>query len=286
MLTSSCHRFSDHCARACTASILLLVSLCAAAQPQQSSTGEVVYVSNEDSNDLSVISTRDNTLIDTIAVGTRPRGVKVSPDGRTVFVALSGSPKCPPTMPDEECEKLVADKSLDGIAEIDATTRKVKRILPGGSDPEQFDVSWTAKKLFVSNEDANQATIVDLATGAVERTITVGREPEGVRLSPDGKICYVTGETDHNVTVIDTATGNIIGQIEVGLRPRDAVFSLERHSRIRVVGAGRHGRPSSTSRPGPCSSTIEVPRGREADGARGVTRTTAAYTCRPDAARR
>src|SRR5262245_48826758 len=39
--------------------------------------GEVVYVSNEDSNDLTVISAADNRVIETIPVGTRPRGVKV-----------------------------------------------------------------------------------------------------------------------------------------------------------------------------------------------------------------
>jgi YVTN family beta-propeller protein len=158
---------------------------------------EYVYVSNEDSNDLSVISAQTGEVIATIAVGTRPRGVKASPDGRTVYVALSGSPKCPPTMPDEECAKLVADKSQDGIAEIDASTRKITRVLPGGSDPEQFDVSWSREKLFVS---------------------------EGVRLAPDGKHFYVTGETDHDVTVIDAETGEVKAKVSVGQRPRDVVF--------------------------------------------------------------
>ena len=43
-------------------------------------------------------------------------------------------------MPDAECEKLKADKTKDGIAEVDVAARKVRRILPGGSDPEQFDI--------------------------------------------------------------------------------------------------------------------------------------------------
>ena len=90
----------------------------------------------------------------TIPVGTRPRGVRISPDGKTVFVALSGSPKCPPTMPDEECEKLKSDKSKDGVAVVDVASRKVTRVLPGGSDPETFDISQDGSTLFVSNEDA------------------------------------------------------------------------------------------------------------------------------------
>jgi YVTN family beta-propeller protein len=203
----------------------LLLALAGAGGCAKAAThGEIAYVSNEDSNDLTVIATDDNTVIETIPVGKRPRGVRVSPDGKTVYVALSGSPKCPPTMPDEECEKLVADKSADGVAEVDATTRKIRRILPGGSDPETFDVNWRTGKLYVSNEDTNQTTIIDLASGTVEATLAVGREPEGVRLSPDGKLCYVTGETDHDITVIDTTTGTVTGRIPVGKRPRDAVF--------------------------------------------------------------
>ena len=106
-------------------------------------------------------------MVGTIPVGTRPRGIRLSEDGRTVFVALSGSPRCPPTMPDEECEKLKADKTKDGIGVIDVATRKVTKVLPGGSDPEAFDISKDGTRLFVSNEDADTATIVDIASGKI-----------------------------------------------------------------------------------------------------------------------
>src|SRR4051794_23270109 len=39
--------------------------------------GELAYVTNEDSQDLSVIDTRTDSLVASIQVGTRPRGVKV-----------------------------------------------------------------------------------------------------------------------------------------------------------------------------------------------------------------
>src|SRR5687767_11406195 len=182
---------------------------------------ELAYVTNEDSQELSVIDTRTDSVVATIPVGTRPRGVRVTPDGKTVFVALSGSPKCPPTMPDEECEKLKSDKTKDGIAVVDAVTRRVTRILPGGSDPEAFDISRDGSTLFVSNEDADLASIVDIRSGKVRSSVTVGREPEGVRLQPDGAAVWVTGETDNNLTLIDTKTGKVIGRIKVGKRPRD-----------------------------------------------------------------
>jgi YVTN family beta-propeller protein len=186
-----------------------------------------VYVSNEASNELSIIDPRSDEVVATIAVGRRPRGVRVGSDGRHVFIALSGSPRCPPTLPDEECERLEVDKTEDGIAIVDVAARRVIRVLPGGSDPEQFDLSRDERRLFVSNEDADAATIVDISTGRVLRTVPVGREPEGVKTSPDGTVFLVTSESDHDVTAVDAETGAIVARVEAGLRPRDVVFSRD-----------------------------------------------------------
>ena len=153
--------------------------------------GYLAYVTNEDSRNISIIDVGTDSVVATLEVGTRPRGIKTSADGRTVYVALSGSPKCPPTMPDEECEKLSADKSKDGIAAVDVAMRTVARVLPGGSDPEAFDLSADGTKLYVSNEDAHLASVVDIASGQVVTSVKVGREPEGVTRSPDGKTVWV-----------------------------------------------------------------------------------------------
>jgi len=188
---------------------------------------ELVYVTNEDAGTISIISTATQTVIGEVQVGTRPRGVEVSRDGDRVYVALSGSPKCPPTMPDEECDRISADKSKDGIGVIDTRQRTVIRVLPGGSDPEEFDVDPAGRRLFVSNEDAGQLSIVDLETGDVLQVVEVGPEPEGVRLRPDGETVYVTSESDHAVTVVDALSGQVLGTIAVGWRPRDTIFSAD-----------------------------------------------------------
>ena len=196
-----------------------------AAVAGKASGDQLAYVTNEDSQNLTVIDTRTDSVVATIPVGTRPRGVKVSPDGRKVYVALSGSPKCPPSMPDAECEKLKADKSKDGIAEVDVAARKVARILPGGSDPEQFDISGDGKRLYIANEDAATASIVALSTGTIDTTVKVGAEPEGVRISPDGELVYVTAESDTSIRVMDAKTGAVKARIKVDRRPRDVAFT-------------------------------------------------------------
>ncbi len=187
--------------------------------------GELVYASNEDSRNLTVIDASTDSVVATIEVGTRPRGVRVSPDGKTVYVALSGSPKCPPTMPDSECEKLRSDRTKDGVAVVDVATRTTLKTLPAGLDPETFDVSRDGTRLFVSNEDADSATIVDVASGKAIANIKVGKEPEAVTVAPDGRTVWVSGETDHNITGIDLATGKAIADIDIlGKRPRGIGF--------------------------------------------------------------
>ena len=97
-----------------------------------------------------------------------------------LFVAVSGLPKCPPTVPDEECAKLERDLKADGIAVVDTATHKVVKVLAAGSDPEQFVISADGKRLFVANEDAAQCRSSTSTAAKIIARIPVGREPEGV----------------------------------------------------------------------------------------------------------
>jgi YVTN family beta-propeller protein len=195
--------------------------------------GQHAYVSNEDGNSVSVIDTQTAQVVATIDVGKRPRGMKIDRAGARLFVAVSGLPKCPPSVPDEECAKRQRDLSADGIAIIDTASHKVVRVLAAGSDPEQFDLSVDEKRLFVSNEDAGRASVVDIASGKLVASIPVGLEPEGVTVTPDGRWVFVTNESDHAVSVIDARTLKVVRSVSVGQRPRDIAFTPD--SRVAYV---------------------------------------------------
>ncbi len=182
------------------------------------------YVSNEDGHTVTVIDTVKNEVVATIPVGKRPRGIQLSHDGKTLYVALSGLPKCPPSVPDEECAKLGRDVKADGVAAVDTATMKVVKVFEAGSDPEQFDLA-TDGRLYVANEDSATATVLDTRTGKIVARIPVGQEPEGVRVSPDGKYTLVTNESDNSVSIIDTKTLKEVKHVVVGKRPRDAAFT-------------------------------------------------------------
>jgi len=183
------------------------------------------YVSNEDEHTVSVIDIDRAAVVATIPIGKRPRGLKLNREASRLYVAVSGLPKCPPSVPDEECAKLQRDLSADGIAVLDTRTLKVLKVLQAGSDPEQFDLSRDGRRLYASNEDSATASVVDVASGAVVTRVPVGHEPEGVRVSPDGAWALITNETDNSVSFLDTRTLQVARTVTVGHRPRDAAFT-------------------------------------------------------------
>lgn len=182
-----------------------------------------VLVTNERDGTLSVIDGASRKVTATVPLGKRPRGLKASPDGKLLFVALSGSPIAGPGV--DESKLPPPDKGADGIGIVDLASLKLLKVLRGVSDPEQLAVSRDGKRLFVASEDSGQAIVIDAADGHVVAKLPVGGEPEGVTLSPDGRHVYMTSEQEHHVAVIDVAASKVVAKLEVGQRPRFTEFS-------------------------------------------------------------
>jgi YVTN family beta-propeller protein len=185
-------------------------------------TGPRLYVTNEVSGDLTVIDAGTHKVIATVPLGKRPRGIHPSPDGKTLYVALSGSPIAGPDV--DESTLPPADHSADGIGVIDVAQNKLVRILHAGNDPENFDVSQDGKQIYVSNEDDAEVSIIDVDAGNVAQSFKMGEQPEGVKVTPDGKLVFVTSEEDGNISVLDPVAKKIISTFKVGHRPRSIAF--------------------------------------------------------------
>ena len=190
--------------------------------PATSAPSARIYISNEQSGDISVIDPQTRKVVATIPVGKRPRGIQLSPDFRTAYVALSGTPITPPGT--ERGPAPSSDKDADGIGVIDLDAHKLVRKLPAGSDPEQFAVARDGSRIYISNEDANALSVLDIARGDVISTVSVGTEPEGVAISPDGTRVYVTSETTNQVHVIGAKENTVIGSFKIAQRPRSIAF--------------------------------------------------------------
>src|SRR5499427_10275764 len=106
-----------------------------------------LYVSTEDGGEVVVVDADSGEAVSHIQVGKRPRAVKLSNDGRQLYVALSGSPRGGPGV--DESKLPPADRSADGVGVVDLAARKLVRTYASGQDPESFDLSRDGKTLFV-----------------------------------------------------------------------------------------------------------------------------------------
>jgi len=172
-----------------------------------------IFITNEKGNSISVINGATLEVESEIAIGERPRGIGISPDGTEVYVAVS-------------------EENL--IAVFDPKTLEVLRKFKSGSDPETFAVHPNGN-IYISNEDDAKATVYDPKTGNLIAEIQVGLEPEGVAISPDGSKVIVTSESSNMLHVITVPGNTITDNILVGSRPRAAVFT--KNSKIAYASA-------------------------------------------------
>src|SRR4051794_3895859 len=127
-----------------TSCVLMILWLALAkTAPSQGPAAEnyLVCVSNERSGTVAIFDAGSQEIIATIPVGKRPRGIHASPDGKILFVAVSGTPiSGPPALDkngnpifkkggDDEDDDARSDHAADGIAIVDLPARKFVRKL-------------------------------------------------------------------------------------------------------------------------------------------------------------
>ncbi|TYC50470.1 YVTN family beta-propeller repeat protein [Rhodobacterales bacterium] len=162
------------------------------------------FVSNEKGNTVSVIDTDSWETETEFAVGNRPRGIGISPDGKHLYVCAS----------DDDTIQVIDTESYDFLWS-----------LPSGPDPELFVLSPDGAMLYVSNEDDNLVTVVDTSKKTVVAEIPVGVEPEGMAVSPDMRFIVNTSETTNMAHFIASADYKIKHNVLVDQRPRYARFT-------------------------------------------------------------
>lgn len=182
--------------------LVLLASLLSASV----SSGEVAYISNEKSDTLTLIDVDSLSVVDTIDVGMRPRGIIFSRDYKYLYICASES---------------------DAVQVLDVATQKIIHNLPSGEDPEQFALHPNNRHLYIANEDSAVVTVVDTQERMVIAQIDVGIEPEGMAVSPDGKWVINTSETTNMLHWIDASTHELVDNTLVDQRPRHVEFSKD-----------------------------------------------------------
>ncbi len=161
--------------------------------------GSTVLVTNWCSWDISVIDTKTATKVATIPTGGRyPRGIAITPDDKTAFVALMGSSK---------------------IIAVDLATKQVRDFAVTGSRTRHLVMSPDGKTLYATDSGDNDVTEVDVATGSVGRSARVGAEPRSMAISPDGEALYVVDYNAATMTKVRTSDMQAIFTVPTDANP-------------------------------------------------------------------
>jgi len=138
-----------------------------------------------------------------------PQDVRVSPDGRTFYVA---------------------DMMADGVHVVDGESFRQTAFIPTGKGAHGLYPSRDGKKLYVANRGSNKihgppkgkgsVSVIDFASGKVDATwpIPGGGSPDMGNVSADGKRLWLAGRYDNVVYAIDTTSGGVT-KIAVGKEP-------------------------------------------------------------------
>jgi YVTN family beta-propeller protein len=144
-----------------------------------------------------------------LSKGGMPQDIRVSPDGKTFFVA---------------------DMKADGVFVIDGESFKETGFIQTGTGTHGLYPSRDGTKLYVANRGSNvirgkahgkgSVSVVDFATRNIVATwpIPGGGSPDMGNVSADGKVLWLSGRYDDVVYAIDTASGEV-KKIAVGKEP-------------------------------------------------------------------
>lgn len=198
------------------------------------------YVPNEGSGSLSVIDIATDLVVAEIAVGKKPRGTVISPDGRFAYVsdqpenrlvivdlakrqasgevALGESPEGVGISPDGRWVAAAVEESNDVVFVDTQAQAKAFVVKVSGKNPEHAVFSPDGRLVFVSAEEGEAVNVIDVAKRADVARIPVGARPRGIGFSPDGARAYIAAENSDEVYVIDTHSLTVAHRLTAGSR--------------------------------------------------------------------
>lgn len=156
---------------------------------------KLVYVANEKSDDIVVLSLPDFVPIARVEVGDFPVDVTFMSDSI-----------------------LVTNYSGDSVSVINPATLKVVREIDSNA-ATHFALSPDGEYAYLSNWSDDTVSLLDSDLEAVVTVINTGIRPNHLTFSLDGRFVYVTNYKGNSVTVIDHRARRSIAEIPVGKRP-------------------------------------------------------------------
>jgi len=191
-------------------------------------------VLNSDDDSLSVI---DGNYHETsrVHIGRGPHHLIMTPDERTLVIAMSGSNELVLIDRASGVEKqritasdpyqigfspdgkwlVAASIRLDRIDIYDAATYQLVHRLPAATMPSHIAFSRDGDTVFVTLQGTSSLIAIDLASGKVLWTVPVGPQPAGIVTRPGGTLLVAVMGSDY-IAEVDPKSGAVLRRVVTG----------------------------------------------------------------------
>ena len=199
-----------------------------------------LYVTEFNTNSISVIDTLTNTIITTIQVGLGPFGIAYDAPAHKIYVADSTSKEL--SVIDAQTDKLihniemnetvqgvvydpitgwilVTDNSNNSLLELSDTYDIVANTIPVGIQPSSVAIDTDNGNAYVSNFVSGTVTMIDGLTNNPSWTANVGVHPYALAVDSNSSRLFVVNSGSNSVSVLNDLTGSFIAQITVNSAP-------------------------------------------------------------------
>jgi YVTN family beta-propeller protein len=208
------------------------------------------YVTAQNENAIYKLDVIKNIILNKISLplGSEPHGLRNSPDGRTIYVALmagnavgvidvvtdsyslipiTGTAVQTGVTPDGKYAfASVFDQKSVALINTESQELLYIPLNRNAKGPVQLFATPDSRYIYVADQGyyfdqpvSQYVYKIDIAKRAVVKEISTGKGPHGIVISQNGKYTYVTNLLSNDISVIDTTTDKEIKRIPVGKEP-------------------------------------------------------------------
>jgi YVTN family beta-propeller protein len=173
---------------------------------------DYIYCEEQRGFDIAKIDMKTMEIADRIKVNGEARPFLITPDQKTMYVALS---------------------ALSGFASVDLATDMITEVVlppthgnpctiePGNTPTHGIALTPDLKKLWITDIPGSGVYVYDVATKKLSEKISVGKCPNWFAITSDGKYVAITNAESNSVSIIDAKTQKVLGdEIPVGKGPK------------------------------------------------------------------
>jgi YVTN family beta-propeller protein len=164
------------------------------------------YVTNQNSNNITVFDKKTFRVIGVIATGGKPSGMALDQNGGKAYVAIS----------DEDTIDLI-DITLGEVVD------RIK--LHIGDYPHELALTADGRILLVANKGSSTVSFINTSSLLEVGRVEVGREPNSILIDRNGRRAFVFNQLSSTISVIDIANRGIVTTLSTDPTPLRGQFN-------------------------------------------------------------